>query len=492
VGIGSWFQENIVDPVVDTVQDVGDWINDEIVDPITDVVSDIPIVGDVTDAIEDVWKEDVRPWASEALTAVGTAIGGPIGGAIGGAAGQIIEGGNSDEILASGIQGGIQGYVGQLTGTSGTGVDFSGKSASEVLGGLWDSAVKGMTNVGTIAKDFLSAPIETIKEAIPSLGELGELGETAVEKLKAELGRLPQNAANTVVDMLKGGGDAAQKVIDGVTSGKGLEELDWGNIVNTAGTAYAGEKAAEIQAEAINNATEARLTAARESMDLQRELTREGLGLQRELAERGFGFQERGLRLGGAYREAGTGALNELSQLYGLGGLSNAVDPYTGKPIEGSPQGAQGVLGRQQAQQAAMDRFKASPGYQFRQSEGLKAIDRLASARGYMGSTRAAREAQRYGEGLASQEYGDYVRRLSNMAGMGGQQIGTGVSALGGSANLAGNLGASQGATLSNLGANLGTTAMGMGDARASGYISGGAYGASNWANRGNLWQELF
>ena len=478
----------------DAWHDVGDWINDEIVDPITDFVSDIPVVGDITDAAEDLWKEDVRPWTSEAMSAAGQYFGGPIGGAIGDAAGTLIEGGNSDDLrqslVNSAINIGTQGLLGG-GGQGGGGFSMEGfgdifSNPGEFFGDIASNVGEFFTDIGTTASEFFSAPLETIQNALPSLSE-SELTETGWEKLRAELGRLPENAMTYAIELLRGGGEAAQQVMQGLTQGGGGTDF-----LNWLGSAYANERVGREREEAIRYATDAQLEAARESMDLQRELTREGLGLQRELAERGFGFQERGLRLGGAYREAGTGALNELSQLYGLGGLSNAVDPYTGKPVEGAPQGAQGVLGRQQAQQAAMDRFKASPGYQFRQSEGLKAIDRLASARGYMGSTRAAREAQRYGEGLASQEYGDYVRRLSNMAGMGGQQIGTGVSALGGSANLAGNLGASQGATLSNLGANLGTTAMGMGDARASGYISGGAYGASNWANRGKLWQELF
>ena len=485
----KWVKDEVIDPVVDVVQDAGDWINEEIVDPITDVVSDIPVVGDVTGAIEDHWKEDVRPWASEALTAAGSAIGGPVGGAIGGALGTAIEGGNSDEILVGAVSGGVESYIGQVASGGGFGVGLpSGASATEALGAMWDATTDAVGNAVGYAKDFISAPFETIAEAFPSLGELGE---TAVEKLKAELGRLPENAANAVIDIIRGGGDAANEVVDAISSGN-LDSFNWQDLIGAAGAAYASDKAAKIQADAINKATEAQLTAARESMDLQRELTREGMGLTKELAERGFDFQERGMRLGGSWREAGMGALNELSQLQGLGALTNNVDPYTGKPLNDSAMAPQTLGQREALQKEAMSRFKTSPGYEFRQAEGAKAIDRLASARGYMGSTRAAKEAQRYGEGLAAQEYDAYVNRLSSMAGIGAQSVGSGVSAAGGAASLAGQTGSQMGGTLSTLGTNLGRTATGAGDARASGYLTAGTYGASNWANLGNLWQEVF
>jgi len=262
------------------------------------------------------------------------------------------------------------------------------------------------------------------------------------------------------------------------------------------GSVYTNERAGDEREEAIRYATDAQLEAARESMALQRDLATQSMDLQRDLAERGFEFQERGIGLGGPWREAGMGALSELSSLYGLGALDSRVDPYTGKLIEGDPL-AGGRLGkpamsREQAQQEAFGRFRTSPGYQFRLGEGTKAIDRLASARGYMGSTRAAREAQRYGEGLASQEYDAYVGRLSNMAGAGAQQVGGAVGALGGAATQAANLGANLGTTTSALGQSLGRATEAMGGIRASGYESSGKYGASQWADRGKLWQEYF
>jgi hypothetical protein len=52
-----------------------------------------------------------------------------------------------------------------------------------------------------------------------------------------------------------------------------------------------------------------------------------------------------------------------------------------------------------------MDQFTADPGYAFRLSEGQKALDRSAAARGGLISGGALKAAQRYGQDMGSQEY---------------------------------------------------------------------------------------
>jgi hypothetical protein len=52
------------------------------------------------------------------------------------------------------------------------------------------------------------------------------------------------------------------------------------------------------------------------------------------------------------------------------------------------------------------EELRADPGYEFRLTEGINALDRAAAARGLLSSGRVMREVQRYGEGLAAQEYG--------------------------------------------------------------------------------------
>jgi hypothetical protein len=95
------------------------------------------------------------------------------------------------------------------------------------------------------------------------------------------------------------------------------------------------------------------------------------------------------------------------------------------------------------------------PGYQFRLSEGMKALDRTAASRGGLLSGATLKGAQRYGQGLASQEYGNAYNRLAAMAGI--RQTATGaMTGLG-----------------SQFASNQGENYMGAANARASGYTGG-------------------
>ncbi len=113
--------------------------------------------------------------------------------------------------------------------------------------------------------------------------------------------------------------------------------------------------------------------------------------------------------------------------------------------------------------------FFKSPGYQFRLDEGVRAIDRSASARGQLMSGGIQRELTRYGQGLASSEFNSYANRLSDLAGI-GSSVATAGGQLG--ATAAGQVGASA--------ANIGQSIMAAGSARASGII-----GSNNALNQG-------
>jgi hypothetical protein len=56
-------------------------------------------------------------------------------------------------------------------------------------------------------------------------------------------------------------------------------------------------------------------------------------------------------------------------------------------------------------QKFGMSQFQQDPGYAFRLSEGQKALDRSAAARGGLISGGALKAAQRYGQDMGSQEY---------------------------------------------------------------------------------------
>ena len=89
---------------------------------------------------------------------------------------------------------------------------------------------------------------------------------------------------------------------------------------------------------------------------------------------------ERQLELQAPFREAGVRALNKLE----------AASDYT-------PFG--------------MDQFQADPGYAFRFSQGQKALERSAAARGGLISGNTGGALQQYGQGMASQEYQNAFNR---------------------------------------------------------------------------------
>lgn len=96
--------------------------------------------------------------------------------------------------------------------------------------------------------------------------------------------------------------------------------------------------------------------------------------------------------------------------------------------------------------------FQTSPGYQFRLDEGNKAMERAASARGLRLSSGTMKDAMRYGQGLASDEYWTQYNALAGLAGTGQTAV---------------NTGAQLGAQTAN---QIGNAYMAAGDARASGY----------------------
>ena len=96
--------------------------------------------------------------------------------------------------------------------------------------------------------------------------------------------------------------------------------------------------------------------------------------------------------------------------------------------------------------------FKESPGYQFRLDEGQTALERMAAARGLRLSGGTLKEAARFGDGMASQEYGNYYNRLAGLAGVGQAAVGQ------------------QQAAGTNYASAFGQNTMAAGRAKASGY----------------------
>jgi hypothetical protein len=146
------------------------------------------------------------------------------------------------------------------------------------------------------------------------------------------------------------------------------------------------------------------------------------------------------------FRQGGLTAQNEIMQLLGIGG-DKAAAGY-------------GSLGKS----FGADQFQQDPGYAFRQSEGMKALERSAAARGNLMSGSTMKGIQRFGQDLASQEYQNAFNRyqVERSAKLNPLQslMGSGQSATNVMTGAAGQMGQNEASNLYN-----------AGQARASGYI---------------------
>ncbi len=80
------------------------------------------------------------------------------------------------------------------------------------------------------------------------------------------------------------------------------------------------------------------------------------------------------------------------------------------------------------AQKAAFDEFKDSPGVEFLKDRGIQAVDRSAAAAGSLKSGRTLIDLDRFGQGLAETSFGDHKADLRYLSD-------TGYNATGASAN---------------------------------------------------------
>jgi hypothetical protein len=155
-----------------------------------------------------------------------------------------------------------------------------------------------------------------------------------------------------------------------------------------------------------------------------------------------------------------------------------SVLPNTGTTVAAAGTPGAGASGAG-APSNAIAQFQTSPGYQFRLDQGMQAIDRSAASRGRLMSGATLKAAQGFGQGLATDEFGNFINRLQTLAGVGQSATNTGVAA--GEAT-AGNIGNAAVAGGNAIGQGI----LGAGQARASGYvgsanaIAGGLGGAGS------------
>lgn len=110
--------------------------------------------------------------------------------------------------------------------------------------------------------------------------------------------------------------------------------------------------------------------------------------------------------------------------------------------------------------------YQADPGYGFRLAEGIKALDRSASARGNLLSGGALKGITRYGQDMASQEFGNAYNRFNQNQSNAFNRL-----------NVLSGTGANAAGQLAGLGAGaagqVGQNMIGAGNAQAAGMVGG-------------------
>lgn len=126
-----------------------------------------------------------------------------------------------------------------------------------------------------------------------------------------------------------------------------------------------------------------------------------------------------------------------------LGGFTNEamIDVgYGGSPYNYNPAGTVGAYTQPAvandngtSYEDAFKRYQDSSGYQFRFNQGIRALDASASSRGVLQSGAARKGALAFGQGIASDEFGNYLGYLGNL-------MGGGLSAAGAQAGVSTNM----------------------------------------------------
>ncbi len=229
----------------------------------------------------------------------------------------------------------------------------------------------------------------------------------------------------------------------------------------------AAQSAANAQLEATRMQTEASLTGQRENIAFQRE----AMGNQRQDL---LDAEQRAKEYGQPWYDTGKNALADYSNL------------FSGARAEAQP-GTMSFVNP--AKNISFGDYMRSPEYQFAMEEGTRAVERGAAAKGRLYSPSTAKELTRYGQGVASQQFGNYYNRAENafnnyanrlaaLAGVGQTQANT-------SGQNAYNTGNSLAQASQGTAGRIGDAITAGANARATGYANAGNAQAQLYSNLG-------
>lgn len=213
--------------------------------------------------------------------------------------------------------------------------------------------------------------------------------------------------------------------------------------LGTGASLYASNQASRAQSRAASDAAAATRDAAGQSIDAQERMFNRQVDLQEP------------------FRQTGLTAQNRMMALLGIG--QDRTAPDFGK----------------YAGDFGMRDFQADPGYGFRLSEGMKALERSAAARGGLLSGATMKGITRFGQDTASGEFMNAFNRYQTNR---SNQLNPLQSLMGAGQTSTNALTAAAGQT----GAGMGSTYMGMGQGVANAQMAGGAARASGYTGMAN------
>ncbi|MEM8882400.1 MAG: hypothetical protein AAGC82_17570 [Pseudomonadota bacterium] len=267
-------------------------------------------------------------------------------------------------------------------------------------------------------------------------------------------------------------------------------------VIGSIVGAISGADAADEQSDAANAATRAQeiqfnkaLAETRRQYDTSLNFLREGIGdakghLATESQRANNALQQYGNQSIGTIQRYNNLAENALRNSTNTA-LENDARGYSQaqgylNPYYRSGLGAQGVidyeLGFGEAP-ANYDGFSLTPGAQFLQEEGERALLRTQAARGGLDSGTTLQDLSRFNQGLAATDYDNYINRLLSVSGTGANAGNALANAALSTANTAGNRLQSLGNNLAGLRSGTGSNVAGIQSGIGAG-ISNNIFGA--------------
>lgn len=275
---------------------------------------------------------------------------GEMGGNIVGGVAQGLEGAIKDPMVQAALAAAGMYYLGGGTFTDGT-FSYSAPQAAAQVG----------------------IPAETLSAAIGAEG-LAAPATLGSEAAAAGAGVTPAMYGAETIGTTGGANALAPTAAAGAAGAAGAGAAG-ANAMSSYLTPAAITGSALLGANAAQNAAETQAAAQQRANDLIYKMYQEQVGLQAPFREAGLTAQNRMLDLLGLSANTGAAGYGSLNKPFG------------------------------------MEQFQADPGYAFRLSEGVKALERSRAQAGGLLSGGTGKALTRYGQDLASQEYQNAFNR---------------------------------------------------------------------------------